>query len=118
MSKNWQRALYKIAQATRSGKIKWVKSDFDIGDFENVELIWAFETSEAKDPLRIYRFSQSTDHGETTVHDSKTKLEFIDSNDQALWTFPEHSAIDDIANAVQYQVNGIDDKLERLFEID
>ena len=117
MSKNWQTALYKIAQATREKKLKWQEGGMIYGDFNNSVLVWDYETAEAEDPLRIYCVSHTREEGDAIIHDSTTTLEFIDSKGAPLWRFPDHPAIEDIANAVRYQVNGIDDKLAKLFKI-
>ncbi|MCP9493776.1 MAG: hypothetical protein MSG64_04885 [Pyrinomonadaceae bacterium MAG19_C2-C3] len=50
-----------------------------------------------------------------TVWIPEIVLEFVDSKEEPLWTFPQLSALHDLLTAVQYQAAGVNEFLHDLF---
>ena len=121
----WLEAIVKLAFLTQDGKLTWSVQDpppsFAKRPNSRVEMV--FESRYGDKNLRLYEGSFKDEPGDVVYELSpfqtaewrrRVVLEFVDSNGNSLWAFPDVGALDDLLAAVQYRVSGVKEFLSEL----
>jgi hypothetical protein len=128
----WVEAITKLIKYTQEGKIKWLPGSHDkeIGR-DDLRMESVFITKYKDSTLRLYKYSFKVEEpglldSFSTVFSikkltypywtSSIALEFIGENGKNLWTFPSNNALNDLLEAVRYQVAGVDDFLNDILQ--
>jgi hypothetical protein len=122
----WVDAVAKLISLTQEGDLKWTVQEpppsFSKRPNSRVEVV--FTTKYGEKNLRLYEKrvqEEVIDFNEfemrmvpTVVWKKIAVLEFIDADDNSLWSFPDVEALNDLVSAVQYQVAGVKEFLTEL----
>ncbi len=135
----WIDAVGKLLQLTQERKLKWEPRDapayFNLQpDRKRVEVVYETKYNEKK--LRLYQMSykvekpRSDQYSISALRDfggflnqgqpdypywtKKTVLELLDQRGFGAWTFPEIDILDDLFDAVRYQVAGVREFLDEI----
>lgn len=136
--KKWIEAVSKLIQLTQKGELSWdvVRGDEALVPVvDGVELV--FVTDFRGRTLRLYKRTKQVEGpeaGDLVVGSSawqalpisrdypfqveRVVLEFVDNLGNSLWKFPYTDALDDLYEAVEYQVAEVDEFLNELLEAD
>ena len=127
-------AVTKLIRLTQAGDLKWsaAQTDRDISR-EDLKIESVFVTRYKDRILRLSKYSYMIQ--EPGLYDllsshtyyaagkpkypywqSSITLEFIDDDGRTLWTFPYTKALNDLLEAVKYQVAGVDQFLKEILE--
>jgi hypothetical protein len=126
----WIDAVGKLLQITQQGSLKWnpVKPPpYLTSELSDSRVDVVYETEYKDRTLRLYEkrykvqkpnplFSATLvfDPREYPYWTSKTVLELLDVNELSPWAFPNSQVLDDLLDAVRYQVSGIKDFLNEI----
>jgi hypothetical protein len=119
-------AVAKLIKLTQENKIKWASDaptdNQNRNEEEYVETV--FLTNYDNKNLRLYSKSYKVDAipftsvflfgSQKPKWTTKTTLEILDSNHNAVWTFPSLAPLSDLLMSVRYQVADVDDFIEGL----
>ncbi len=102
----WVEAVAKLTALTQDGSLQWeARSPF--GERSVVGLSYYTEYKHQR--LRLERRMVVDEDAASFRRGSRVErifLEFIDNDDNSLWTFPEVDALEDLYSAVRYQTAG------------
>lgn len=117
----------KIATITQQGTLKWDPAKppaYLSSEARDSRVDVVYETEYKDRTLRLYEkryqvqkpnplFSATSvfDQREYPYWTSKTVLELLDENELSPWAFPNSQVLDDLLDAVRYQVSGVRDFL-------
>ena len=101
----WVNAVAKLTEITQQGRLKWASIGRVSGTIGP-----SFVTNYKNRNLRLSRVSRH-ELGEFAMVREVTQLEFIDDSGNALWSFPESAALDDLYQAAKFQAAGVQDFL-------
>jgi hypothetical protein len=112
---DFTKAISKINRETNEGKTKWNSSNSRPQSLpEGEDLSGPVYTCKVLDRfLRLYRFRAKHYFDEDEfAWTENLRLEFIDKNGNAIWTFPYNNATSDLYDTVQYQLANVRGFLE------
>ena len=123
----WIDAVGKLLQITQQGTLKWDPAKppaYLSSEARDSRVDVVYETEYKDRTLRLYEkryqvqkpnplFSATSvfDQREYPYWTSKTVLELLDENELSPWAFPNSQVLDDLLDAVRYQVSGVRDFL-------
>ncbi len=127
----WIDAVGKLLQLTQQGSLKWkpIKPPAYLNSAPNDSRVDVVYDTDYKDRvLRLYEkrykiqkpnpvfatISVFADEREYPYWSSKTVLELLDENELSPWAFPNSQVLDDLLDAVRYQVSGVKDFLNEI----
>lgn len=119
-------AVAKLIKLTQDGKIEWRSAELVVRDDFKVESV--FSAAYKDKLLRIYKYVYKVEEPDpfqiairTFTPEKKypywatsVTLEFIDIFGISLWKFPYTNAVNDLLQAVQYQVADVDEFLNEI----
>ena len=132
----WVEAVTNLIKLTQAGKLKWSagRADKNIGR-EDLRIETVFLAEYKNRNLRLFKYSYMVEEpgalerlisSDSSLYlgtkrkypywSSSITLEFIDEAARTLWTFPHTNALNDLFEAVQYQVAGVDEFLKEILE--
>ena len=125
----WIDAVGRLLQITQQGSLKWepVKPlpylNSELSD-SRVDVVYEGEYKDRT--LRLYEkrykvqkpnplfATLAFDQRDYPYWTSKTVLELLDENELSPWAFPNSQVLDDLLDAVRYQVSGVKDFLNEI----
>ncbi|MDQ1638228.1 MAG: hypothetical protein QOF62_1567 [Pyrinomonadaceae bacterium] len=126
----WIDAVGKLLQLTQQGSLKWepVKPPAHLNaELNNSRVDVVYETNYKDRTLRLYEkrykvdkpnpsFSLGVrfDQQEYPYWTSRAVLELLDENELSPWAFPNSQILNDLLEAVRYQVSGVKDFLNEI----
>lgn len=129
----WVDAVTRMIELTQQGSIRWEQTEpYGMSATEN-RTSAVFRASYKGKTVRLYERKVQErqrvfDEESTSLNSlfnqrkyqnvwvSDVVLEFIDGNGATIWAFPRVSALRDLLAAVQYQVAGVNEFIDGLFE--
>ena len=112
----WIRLVADLIERTQEQRLKWIS--YVPKDSSRVKVV--YRAPHKDKGLRLYRREAGVATGIhgfgpiLTNTDAEIVLEVIDDKQNSLWKFPNVPGLDDLLEAVSYQVAGIDDFLSDL----
>jgi hypothetical protein len=115
----WVDAVTRMIELTQQGKLPWSVEYLPAPDEDDKQIV-AFQSLYKDKLIRLYKKTVRVQHDRETMFPrstwtTKVFLEFINADGETLWTFPEVDALSDLLSAVQYQVAGVADFLDEIF---
>ena len=125
----WIDVIGKLLQLTQKGTLKWepVKPPSYLnGETNDSRVEVVYETEYKERTLRLYekRYKvqkptgyfviSGLDQREYPYWSSKTVLELLDENGLSPWAFPQSLVLDNLLDAVRYQVSGVKNFLDEV----
>jgi hypothetical protein len=124
-------AMAKLLTLTQKGKLRWREGDRSAlpSDSADERIDTVYEATHLERRLRLFRRltpkkEESLNYITVSafVRSNPTKwvasyvLQILGEQNRPLWTFPSSETLRDLWTAVQYQVSGVDDFVNRLLE--
>jgi hypothetical protein len=109
-TKQWIDAIAKLTRLTQEGSLVWSATR----DAPGARGATFYAEYKGK-PMRLYRSIRPMFGGFGGDREVMI-LEFVDASGNSLWAFPETPAIDDLYEAVKYQVAGVQSFLDDILK--
>ncbi len=110
-SDKWVRAMARLTEPTQQSELEWEIQ----GDELNASVVGPSYFAEHQDKtLRLRKVEVEYDMGFSQETREEVNLEFVDLENQSLWTFPDTSGLWGLYNAVRYGTAGVSDFLDSL----
>lgn len=122
----WVDAITRMIELTQEGKLRWSAEYIPVPDNGDRTML-AFQARYKDKLIRLYKGEVRIEYDSLTLFReglyrkelpnwaTKVVLEFVNTDGETLWTFPEVDALSDLLSAVQYQVAGVGDFLDEIF---
>lgn len=110
----WLQAIAKLTELTQSGRLKWGVLPPTHSNTSGPEYVSEYGEKRLRLRKLKHRDSEGILIPRVFGGPPPITLEFVDDEDNGLWTFPETQAIKDLYSAVQYQAAGVRGFLEEL----
>jgi len=121
----WLDAVTRMIELTQQGKLQWSVEYIPAPDDRDRTIV-AFRTRYKDKLISLFKGTVKLEDDAITrgsgmfpetrpTWATKIVLEFVNSDGETLWRFPEVDALTDLLSAVQYQVAGVGDFLDEIF---
>jgi hypothetical protein len=120
----WVDAVTRMIELTQQGKLIWSVEYIPAPDDGDRTMV-AFLARYKDKLIRLYKGRIRLEYDDlarvretmfpSPTWATKIVLEFVNTDGETLWTFPEVEALSDLLSAVQYQVAGVGDFLDEIF---
>jgi hypothetical protein len=124
----WLDAVTRMIELTQQGKLKWTAESSASTPNDDDRMSAVFTTHYKNKKIRLYAVRVSLKPNDLVISTfnraigqdppkwrKKVILEFVNMEGFPLWTFPAIAALFDLLNAVQYQVAGVNEFLDDIF---
>ena len=107
----WVEAIARLTALTQEGSLRW-----SVDSYSNDRTVVGptYRAEYKGRQLRLQKRSVKVEYVEGSQLEDQCFLEFVDTNDNSLWGFPEVDALEHLYGAVQYQTAGVKGFLDDL----
>ena len=119
----WIEVIAKLTKLTQDNILEWQISEIPkaLQGFKDVRIDVVYFSIYKGKRLRIYKKKEKETiavgfNRFETLWETSTILDFTDDNGVSLWTFPQVEGLNNLLNAVKFQVTGVKDFLKDLME--
>lgn len=114
----WVQLVADLIERTQENRIKW--SSYVPTQNTNVKVV--YRTTHKDKGLRLYKVEPHMSTGTAPSAGvfgfrERVVLEIIDSQQDPVWKVPDNPAVNDLLEAVRYQVAGVDEFLSDLLKV-